>query len=290
MRKLGRLFSRLASLFWAHLPWSCNLIFARALAFLWIDILRLRKDVIYSNLELAFPGMAIDRKKDIAKKSMIALSRSFADVMRIPSLSELWIDENVIFEGQAQIEQIRKCDSGVFFMSLHLGSGDLAGAIVSSRIKPLTLISKRFSNQFLDAFWYGLREKSKTHFIDAHAKNNAFDILAALKKKRGVVFVLDQFMGRPYGLETLFYGVKTGTAYGLALFAKKTRKPVYPLYTYWDANQKLHICIDEAIDLSAELSETNEVVTNKFNKTLERIISKHPEHWMWVHKRWKTYE
>lgn len=290
MRKLGSLFSSIAAFLWSYFPWSINKLFARALAFLWIDVLRIRRDVIYNNLEVAFPRMSPAAKKAIAKQSMVALSRSFFDVIRIPSLNDNWIDKNVIFEGTAQIEEIRKNDSGVFFLSLHVGSGDLAGAIVSSRIKPLTLISKRFSNQFLDAFWYGLRKRSKTLFINAHAKNNSFDILAALKNRRGVVFVLDQFMGRPYGLPTLFFGVETGTAYGLALFAKKTRRPVYPLYTYWDEADKLHICIDEAIDLSAELSENNDVITNKFNKVLERIITRLPGHWMWVHKRWKTYE
>ncbi len=277
-------------MFWSLLPWSFNLYFARVLAFLWIDILGLRKDVIDSNLELAFPAMTAAERSRIGKKSMIGLCRSFFDVIRIPRITDEWIDANVIFEGQAQIEEIRTSSTGIFFLSLHLGSGDLAGAIVSRRIKPLTLISKRFSNRFLDAFWFELREKSKTLFIDAHSKSNAFAILAALKKQRGVVFVLDQFMGRPYGLETHFFGVKTGTAYGLALFVKKTQKPVYPLYTYWDDSSKLHICIDEAIDLSSELSENNEVIINKFNQVLEKIISRHPEHWMWVHKRWKTYE
>lgn len=290
MRKLGRLFSIAAETFWSFLPWTFNLYFARALAFLWIDILGLRKDVIDSNLRLAFPQMPPAERSRIGKKSMIGLCRSFFDVIRIPRLTDEWIDANVIFEGQAQIEEIRQNKSGFFFLSLHLGSGDLAGAIVSRRIKPLTLISKRFSNRFLDAFWFELRGKSETLFIDAHAKNNAFEILGALKKNRGVVFVLDQFMGRPYGLPTRFFGVETGTAYGLALFVKKTRKPVYPLYTYWDDSYRLHICIDEAIDLSSELSENNDVITNKFNLVLEKIISRHPEHWMWVHKRWKTYE
>ena len=69
-------------------------------------------------------------------------------------------------------------------------------------------------------------------------KNNAFQILGDLKQKRGVTFVLDQFMGMPYGVESRFFGVTTGTAYGLALFAKKTCKPVYPLYTYWSNTGK----------------------------------------------------
>ena len=221
---------------------------------------------------------------------MISLCRSFVDVIRIPYLTNSWIDKNVIFDGLENIKNIKNSESGLFFLSLHLGSGDLAGAIVSERVKPITIISKRFKNQFLDAFWFGLREKSKTLFINAHAKNNAFEILGALKKKRAVVFVLDQFMGRPYGLASQFFGKTTGTAYGLALFVKKTQLPVYPLYTYWDEDDKLHVCIDEAIDLKAELSENNEVITNKFNQILEKIIMKHPENWLWIHRRWKTFE
>ena len=290
MRKLGNLFSHLLAFVWSFLPLSFDKFVARSLAFLWIDILKLRRDVIHNNLEIAFPGMSPAEKKRVTKRSMISLCRSFMDVIRIPYLTDKWIDKHVVFEGIDNINRIRELDSGIFFLSLHLGSGDLAGAIVSERIRPITIISKRFSNRFLDSFWFGLRERSKTLFINAHAKNNAFEILATLKKKRGVVFVLDQFMGMPYGVESHFFGVTTGTAYGLALFAKKTLKPVFPLYTYWANDNKLHVCVDEAIDLSNELSENNQVITNKFNQILEKIIVQHPEHWMWVHKRWKTFE
>lgn len=259
------------------------------MAFLWVDILNLRKKVVYSNLEIVFPGMSNTSKRLIYKKSMTSLCRSVIDVIRIPYLTDEWIDKNVVFSGLDNIKKIQQTESGIFFLSLHLGSGDLAGAITSERVKPVTIISKRFTNQFVDAFWFTLREKSKTEFINAHAKNNAFEILGSLKKERGVAFVLDQFMGKPYGIESKFFGVETGTAYGLALFAKKTKKPVYPLYNYWGEDNKLHICIDEAIDLSAELGENNEVMTNKFNQVLEKIIVQHPEHWMWIHKRWKNF-
>lgn len=290
MRKLGNLFSRALALLWSLLPWRVNLLLGRLLAFIWFDVLRLRRDVVYRNLKTAFPEITPAEQKRVAKISMVTLCRSFLDVLKVPYLSEKWIDRNVVFDGFENIRALREEDGGVLLLTLHMGSGDLAAAVVSDRIRPLALISKRFSNRFLDAFWFGLRERSKTRFIDAHAKNNAFDILTALKEKRGVVFVLDQFMGKPYGVESRFFGVTTGTAYGLALFARKTRRPVFPLYTYWDVQGRLHICVEQPIDLSGELGQTNEEMTNTFNRALEKIIARHPEHWMWVHKRWKTFE
>jgi KDO2-lipid IV(A) lauroyltransferase len=289
LKKLGNLFSYFTAFVFSLLPWKFNKWFAFALATLWLDILQIRKKIILENIHKVFPNIDENRQYQIAKNSMVALCRSFFDVIRIPFITDKWVSQNVVFEGEG-LSLVKNEKQGVFFLCLHIGSGDLAAAITSSHIKPVTIISKRFKNKFLDEFWFALRGQAKTQFINAHSKGNSFEILAALKNNRGVAFVLDQFMGRPYGIETEFFGIKTGTAYGLALFAKKTQKPVYPLYTFWDDQDKFHICVDEPIDLTQELSETNEVITNKFNRALERIILKHPDHWMWVHKRWKMYE
>lgn len=288
MVKLGQLFSYFVAGIWRLLPWKVNELLGKFLAFLWIDLFRIRRKVILENLKIAFPNLSEKEAHVIARKSMQSLCRSFFDVIKIPYITDEWIQKNVVFEG---LELFKNVDSknGVLFLTLHLGSGDLGGAVISHSILPSTLISKRFKNKFLDSFWFSLRQRSKTEFIDAHSKSNAFEILSALKKKRGVIFVLDQFMGKPYGVETEFFGVKTGTAYGLALFVKKTKHPVVPIYTYWSQG-KLHVYVGDSIDLKNELSETNEVITNKFNRTLEGIIRKHPEHWMWVHRRWKKFE
>jgi Kdo2-lipid IVA lauroyltransferase/acyltransferase len=280
------------------LPWGLNLILAQLLTFLWFDVFRIRRKVIFDNLDIAFKNLSQAEKRRIARKSVQCTMRSFFDIMRIPSLNlnspqvdQEWIAKNVIFHG---LEHPRRFDRGVLFMSLHLGSGDIAAAIVSEVVRPISLITKRFKNKFVDQFWFSMRSKAKTRFIDPHVASNSFEILRALKEKRGVTFVVDQFMGMPFGVETPFFGKNTGTAYGLALFAMKTKAPVIPLYTRWDDLKKLHIYFDAPIDLSPYITEDIEVnkvlLTSHFNSILEKIISKYPEDWMWIHRRWKKFE
>ncbi len=294
MKKFAVICSHVLAHIWSWLPSRFNLYLGKFLAFLWIDVFQVRRQVIFSNLDLAFPNMDQKQKKKIARACMQNMCRSFFDVIKIPSISTDWINSNVIVEGIENFEKAKAEKKGILFLSLHLGSGDLATAVISRDIITSYIITKRFKNQFLDNFWFALRGASKTQFIDAHAKRNAFDILSALKKQHGVIFVLDQFMGMPYGVESLFFGHKTGTAYGLAVFAKKTQAPVICIHTYWDKNDKLHICFGERIDLSAFSSDDDESykrnVTNRFNLVLENVIRQHPEHWMWVHRRWKTFE
>lgn len=294
MKKLAELFSSILSWIWSFLPNPFNLYFGKALAFLWVDVFHIRKKIIYDNISLVFPQMSDQQKRIIAKESMQNLCRSFFDIIKIPSLTEKWIEDHVIFQGLENLKDLQQQRKGVFFLSLHLGSGDLASAVISKKIIPVHLITKRFKNIFLDQFWFSLRGAASTQFIDAHGKRNAFAILAAIKSGAGVIFVLDQFMGKPYGIETTFFGKTTGTAYGLALFVKKSKAPVIPVYTFWGADGKLHINFSERIDLSPFYGDDEEKykknVTNRFNFELEKIIRQHPEHWMWVHRRWKEFE
>ena len=290
MRKLARLFSTAFAFIMNFLPWRINILFAEFLAWLWVDVFNLRKKVVYDNIDIAFPGTSEEVKKQWMKKSIYVLGRNLADMGRIPYLNEEWIKDNVVFHGLDNVPR----DQGFFFVTAHMGGGDLAVAIISEKVAPLSLITKRFSNAFADEFWFSLRTQSKSQFIDAHNKNNAFEILKALRLKRAVVFIIDQFMGKPYGIETEFFGKKTGTAYGLAAFTQKTKAAVLPLYTYWDDNNKLHIGVEPALKVddvqSEDKVEDQRILTNRFNVAIENIIRRWPAQWMWVHRRWKDFE
>lgn len=291
MRKLVGYFSLGIAYFFRLMPSFLKQGAAWFLAILWVDILRIRRKVVLQNMDIAFPEVDRDIKKKWMRHSLYVLTRSLIDLFQVPFIDDQWIEKNVVFHG---LEELEKHPGGLFFLCLHMASGDLLGTVMSHRLKPISVITKRFRSAAMDEFWFSLRRKSKMHFIDAHGKTNAFDILKALKNGRGVAFVLDQFMGMPYGVETQFFGKTTGTAYGLALFAQKTKKPVLPLYSYWDKIGRLNICVKPAVDLSAyiadDINQNNVAITNRFNQELEVIIAAHPEHWMWVHKRWKVFE
>lgn len=262
------------------------------LAFLWVDVFHIRQKVVFDNIDLAFPNTSDQQKIKWMRESLFVLCRSFFDVIRIPYLTERLISRHINFVGTENLKNYE--NTGVIFLSLHMASGDLAGAAFSQKIKPLSLITKRIKNKFFDEFWFSMRTQSKTEFIDAHGKNNAFEILKALKRNRGVVFVIDQFMGRPFGVESLFFGHKTGTAYGLALFAQKTKVPVLPLSTFWSLDGKLNVEVGSAIDFTDIITDDKDVihalVMNRCNQVVESIIRKNPGQWMWVHRRWKDFE
>ncbi len=273
-------------------PQSVRWSFGVFLAWLWFDVLRLRRYTILRNLTIAFPDWSAEKKYEIARKSMRYLCYSLPEFLVLPMLSKADIGKKIFFHGEENYEAALKKKKGVLMLSLHIGNGDMGISSIAMKGIPAHLITKKFSNQIANEIWFGIRGAQGAQFIDPHGSKIAFEILAACRKNESIVFVIDQFMGKPFGIETTFFGKKTGTAKGLALFASRTGAPVIPVYTYRDEKLNTHVVFEP--EVFVEKIEDRElqiqVMTQKFNDKVQELVIRHPEQWMWVHRRWKLFK
>lgn len=259
---------------------------------LWFDILKLRRWTVLKNVTIAFPDESHEERLRIARESMYHLCYNFIEFSQLPFLNKKWVENEVVLHGLENFERARGKGKGVLILSLHVGNGDVGLAALAIKGFRLHVISKKFKNRFLNQLWFGVREKMGTRFLSPHGSSLAFDILKACRQQESVVFVTDQFMGKPYGIESTFFGRKTGTAYGLALFAMKSKAPVLPVYTYRDAELRTHIVFEEEIAFEKIEDKDLQIrlMTQKYNDRVESIVRRYREQWMWVHRRWKKWE
>lgn len=294
MKSLIKFCIKILSYLWFLLPRSWVRWLGGLVGFLWVDLFRIRRQVIVQNLEIAFPEWSEAKRKQIGRESVYNMGRGFFEFFTIPYLNKRWLETKVVFEGLEHYQKALERNKGVLLMSLHLGNGDLASAAVVMKGYPVTIITKIFKNKFFNELWFSFRGAQGVSYIDAHGPTTAFDILKTLKRQEGVIFVVDQFMGRPFGIETRFFGKTTGSAYGLSLFALKTKAPVIPIYTFEGEDRKMHVVFEPEVPLEDLVSEDKEAsmlaITQRFNDKIEEIIRQHPEQWMWVHRRWKDFE
>lgn len=294
MNLLVRFFIKAICFVWRILPRWLVRFLGVLVGVLWFDILRIRRQIIDENLSIAFPDWSAQKKKQIGRASVYEMGANFSEFFTLPSLDQQWLEKTVVFSGYENLEKAKSMGKGVYLLGMHMGSGDLTASAIAMKGNDLFLISKFFKNKFINDLWFGIRRSQGVKFIEPHGEKTAFDILRAIRQKALVGFVLDQFMGRPFGLETTFFGRKTGTAYGLALFVLKTGSPVVPVYSYEGSDAKIHIVFEPSLELQSlidgDKDQTVLRLTQYFNDCIEKIIRKHPKDWMWVHRRWKEYE
>jgi KDO2-lipid IV(A) lauroyltransferase len=255
---------------------------------LWFDLLRIRRQVAIANVGIAFPEMSCEERTKLARASLRHMGRTIVEFTLFPFLTKQKIARYFVFENFEIADNALKSGKGALMLTLHLGNGDFATAAMSQMGYPLSLISKEIKARWLNEMWFGMRSKHGTQFISP--EKSSFEILRALKRNRLVIFVLDQFMGPPVGVRSKFFGKETGTAAGLAMIAVRTGVPVLPCYTYRRADG-VHVArFEEPMPLDDRLNEQNiTVLTQAYTDKLESIVRRHPEQWMWIHRRWKEF-
>ncbi len=257
------------------------------IGFLWFDVFRIRRQTAIDNVMIAYPKMPKSEAVKVARQSVRHVGYNVVELLSFPYLNKKSVLDQFEMDGEEKLRQAFDPGKGVFMISAHIANGDLATAALSHLGFPIHLISKVFSSQWLNDYWFEVRKKHGAKYI--RPRKSSYDILKALKENEMVVFVLDQYTASPNGIVTEFFGVKTGTAFGLALLAERSDAVVIPAYTWRKAFGKNVIRVGDPIPF--EPKETKEETlrhnTQNYANAVEKMIREHPEQWMWIHRRWK---
>jgi KDO2-lipid IV(A) lauroyltransferase len=273
-----------------HLPNRLREAFGACIGVMWFDVFRIRRQVVLSNLTLAFPEMSRAEKVRMGRRAMINFGKNVVDYSFMPFLEKMPVESMFETEGLDVLKRAQERGAGVMLITCHLGHGDMACAGLSKMGFPIYMVSKFFSFKLLNDLWFGMRERVGTKFIPP--RNSSYALLKALKNKGVVVVPLDQFTGPPIGVATRFFGHDTGTAAGPALMAERAKSPVVMAYTYRLENGRHRLCFQDEIDVHLGEDHDRGIAeyTQRFNDIIESFVRKHPDQWMWIHKRWKTFE
>ncbi|MDZ7379941.1 MAG: lysophospholipid acyltransferase family protein, partial [candidate division KSB1 bacterium] len=114
-------------------------------------------------------------------------------------------------------------------------------------------------------------------------------VIKALREGKMVALLSDQDAGKN-GVFVNYLGHPASTPRGPAVFSLKTGAPII----FGSAVREDHAYHRIYFDLATpgevgELSEENvRRITQAYTSILERYVRQYPDHWFWMHRRWKT--
>jgi KDO2-lipid IV(A) lauroyltransferase len=249
---------------------------------------KLRKTAEF-NLRLAFPDWTDAQRKDVTRKMVQNLGWMAAEFARLPRLTKENIENVVILEGHENFLEGQRRGKGVLYLTGHIGAWDLSSFAHALYGYPLHYMARPLDNKRLDALVNQYRCASGNLPI---FKNESARVMLKILKDSGTVGILaDQNTLPAEGEFVDFFGKLACTTTGLARVALHTGAAVVPGYAYWDETiQKYRLRFEPPVELIQTGDTERDVLENtqRFAKVIEEIIRKHPDQWVWVHKRWKT--
>ncbi|HEY2547434.1 MAG TPA: lysophospholipid acyltransferase family protein [Candidatus Acidoferrum sp.] len=249
---------------------------------------RLQK-VAEFNLRLAFPDWTDAQRRDTTGKMVRNLGWMAAEFARFPKLTKENIEQVVILESHENFLEGQRRGKGVLYLTGHIGAWELSSFAHALYGHPLHYMARPLDNRRLDALVNQYRCASGNMPI---FKNESARVMLRILKDSGTVGILaDQNTMPEEGAFVDFFGKSACTTTGIARVALHTGAAVVPGYAYWDDSiRKYRLRFEPPVELIRTGDTERDVVENtqRFAKVIEEIIRKHPDQWVWIHKRWKT--
>ena len=252
------------------------------------DVLKIRRDVTRDNLRHALPELdepAIDR---LARRSYGQLGGSLLEFASLPGMGHEELIRCVRFENLEAIDGVRASGRGAMLVTAHFGSWELFGASFVARGYPTTFFVKRQKNPMVADLQDDIRRKAGVEIV-TEGPAVAKGVLRALRQGHLVGILPDQD-ARRHGVWVEFLGRPASTFKGPAFFAYRAGVPIIPAYVRrTEDGDHVGVILDPIEpDLSRDPDEEIFRLTQTYTDLMTKWILQHPEHYFWVHRRFKS--
>ncbi|MDP2808073.1 MAG: lysophospholipid acyltransferase family protein [bacterium] len=274
---------------WVNLlPEKTALNFGAALGEL-AFVLGLRREVALENLMRAFPKNSIAQNRGTALSLYQNLGRNLMELLRFKKTDCQSIKDKVDLRNTEYFDQVLKNGRGGILVSGHFGNWEVHAAAIANSGYHFSVVVYPQHNKYVDEALNALRLSKNVNII--YKKDATREVLTALRQNHFVAMLSDQDAGKD-GVFVDFLGRKASTTKGPAVFALKTGAAIITGAIVRQQEGRHIGYLNPPIYADAKKVKEDEILrlTALFTSQLEQFVLSHPDHWYWVHKRWKTQQ
>lgn len=261
-------------------------------ALMWL-ILPGRRRMAVSNVKRHL-GVSQAEATRIARASFKHTARSFLELFLVSRFDEL--RERGLFSGENEeaLRRFVEYDGPMVAITGHIGAWELQNGVLGRMIKPgrCSVVVRRQKNLRAYAHIKRWRESVGVRIFDH--REAARKVLRVLCRERGLTaFLVDHNCSVREAIFLPFLGRTAAVNVGPAVLSVRSRAIIWPahLIRVGDKAERYLFCQDEPLrpeDYAGPPDEAIAKVAAYYTASVESIIRRYPEQWLWMHKRWKT--
>jgi len=279
---------------------------------------RRNRPIALRNLELAFPEKDPAARLAILRDTYRNFGRMAAEWVHFFDLDSRNIERYVTYEGREHWDQAMRLSAGrgILVLTGHFGNFELLSVAHSLHGNPIAIVQRPNRNPLIDRAVAARRLRQGNLTISR--KGAGREVLRRLRQNWMVAVPLD--LDVRHGIFVDFFSRSASTSDALARLALATRAPVLPAFMVRQGISTRHrITILPPIEAvrgtdrhtadrvakrdtptpdithdssanrrSADRDDALRHYTQQFTSIIESMIRRHPDHWNWIHRRWKT--
>lgn len=269
------------------IPWRIIYVISDVVYLILYYVIGYRKDVVFSNLAIAFPEKTQKEREQVAKDFYKNFIDTFIETIKFFSMSDKDFSKRIsanfeVLNDLYDTGQNIQLHGGHFFNWEYMNWG------LSKNLQyPFVGIYAPISNKAVDRLIFKMRSKYNTILVNAYKFRNSFHLIS--KGRFVLALAADQNPPSPEkSFWVNFFGRPTAFFMGPEKGARSNDTAVAFVFNY-----KVKRGYYKA-EISLITTTPNEMpfgeLTEQYVKFLENCIRQKPSNYLWSHRRWKhTY-
>ena len=195
----------------------------------------------------------------------------------------------VDIEGEERARQAYQQGRGVLFFTGHFGYWEIQAIVQPLNMHPVSVLARPLDNARLNDMLERIRTRTGNSVI--YRQGAVRKVLRELAANHGVALLIDQHLHTPDAVYVDFFRRPAATTSALAALALRTGAPVIPVFALPLPRGRYRLVYEHPVD--PPLADTPDAVrefTQRCTDVLEMYVRRHPELWLWMHRRWRDQD
>ncbi|MBI3321000.1 MAG: LPS export ABC transporter periplasmic protein LptC [Candidatus Omnitrophica bacterium] len=259
----------------------------RALGLVAYGLLGDQRRLTQHHLALAFgEELTGAQRRRIARQVFVNLGQNAMEWLVLPRLLPATLRGLVTAQGLEHIQSALAQGRGAILVAAHFGNWEIIPLYLRSLGFEGGVLARRLRYPEYESFLVTMRS---ARGISTFARGSLKDVAKALRANRIVGMLPDQDIDSLEGIFVSFLGRPAHTPVGPAALSLVTGAPIVPCFLIRDGD-RFRLSIEPALAAprTADRAEAIRRLTEAWSAIMESYIRRYPDHWVWMHRRWKT--
>ena len=242
--------------------------------------------VALENLAAAFPRRSAAERRAIVRAVFAHFGRLLFEFLKFSTLSAENILSRVEFDGEERVRLAYGQGKGVLFITGHFGFWELHAVAHPLRFEPIGVLARTLDNARLNALLEDIRQRTGNVVI--YRQGSIRKVMRMMSDKHGVAILIDQHITGADAVQVEFFERSAATTSAVAAMALRTGAPVVPVFALPLGKGRYRLIYEHPVEPPAQDSQDAvREFTQRCTDVLEMYVRRHPDLWLWMHRRWR---
>jgi KDO2-lipid IV(A) lauroyltransferase len=250
---------------------------------------RAHRQTARQNVAAAFPARSAREQRAIVRAAFEHFGSLLLELLKFATLTREAMLARVEFEGEDRVRAAFAQGKGVLFVTGHFGFWELQAMVHALRLPPMAVLARALDNRALNLLLEQIRTKTGNSVI--YRAGTIRRVMRTLQAGGGVGILIDQHIQSRDAIQVDFFNRPAATTSVVAALALRTGAPVVPLFALPLGGGRYRMIYEPPVEPPrGDGPDVIREFTQRCTDVLEMYVRRHPELWLWMHRRWRDTE